>query len=134
MNLHAIVRGAIGSVNPDVSAQYLASTGATTDAAGKRAPTYAAPVTVRIQVQPTGGKDLERIAALNLQGIPRSVYMYGDVQGVQRVLAKGGDILQFAAFKSAAVTNWLVVLVDGPWNVEQGGWTKLLVVQQVVGP
>jgi len=134
VNLHAIVRGAIGSVNPDVSASLLVSTGSTVNAAGKRTPTYATGVTVRIQVQPTSGKDVERLAALNIQGIPRTVYMFGNTQGVQRVVAKGGDLLQFSAFKSESVTTWLVVLVDGPWNVEQGGWTKLLVVQQVIGP
>lgn len=130
MNLHGIVRGAITSVNPDVVANYLASTGSTTDAAGNQTPAYAAATPVRIQVQPTNGRDIERLNALNIQGVPRTIFMFGNTQGIVRVFAQGGDLLQFVPFLGQPIQTWLVVVVDGPWNVEGGGWTKLLCVLQ----
>jgi hypothetical protein len=131
MNLHGLVRGAINSVNADRPALYLASTGATSNADYSQTPGYAAPVNVRVQIQPLGKQELMLIEKLNLQGVFRKVYMYGNTQGVVRVLAQGGDLLQFAPFAGQAVQNWKVVgPVDGPWNVENGGWTKFIVCLQ----
>lgn len=135
MNLHGIVRGAINSVNPDRTALYLKSLGATSTADYKQTPSYAPGVPVRIQVQPLGKEELRHIEKLNLQGVFRVVYMFGNTQGVVRVLAQGGDLLQFAPFQGQAAQNWLVVgPVDGPWNVEQGGWTKVIVCLQTDTP
>lgn len=134
MNLHGIVRGPINSVNPDRTAVYLASTGSTPTADFKQTPSYAAPVTVRIQIQPLGRDELKHIERLNLQGVFRTIYMFGNTQGIVRVLAQGGDLLQFAPFAGQAVQNWKVVYVDGPWNVEDGGWTKLIVCLQTDTP
>ena len=131
MNLHGLVRGAINSVNADRPALYLASTGATSNADYSQTPGYAAPVNVRVQIHPLGKQELMLIEKLNLQGVFRKVYMYGNTQGVVRVLAQGGDLLQFAPFAGQAVQNWKVVgPVDGPWNVENGGWTKFIVCLQ----
>jgi hypothetical protein len=130
MNLHGMVRGAINSVNPDVTALYLASTGNTVNADYSQTPGYAAGVPVRIQAQPLGKEELRHVEKLNLQGVFRTIFLFGNSQGVVRVLAQGGDLLQFAPFQGQAVQTWKVVYVDGPWNVEQGGWTKLIVVLQ----
>ena len=126
MNLHGIVRGAINSVNPDRTALYLASTGNTVNADFSQTPGYAPGVQVRVQIQPLGRDELKHIERLNLQGVFRTVYLFGNAQGLIRVLAQGGDLLQFAPFQGQAVQNWKIVYVDGPWNVEQGGWTKVI--------
>jgi hypothetical protein len=129
------VRGAINSVNPDRPALYLASTGATSNADFSQTPGYAPGVPVRVQIQPLGKEELRLIEKLNLQGVFRTVYMFGNTQGLVRVLAQGGDLLQFAPFQGQAVQNWKVVgPVDGPWNVEQGGWTKFIVCLQTDTP
>lgn len=130
MNLHGTVRGAITSVNPDITAQFQASTGNTVDAAGNVTPTYAAPVPVRCQVQPPGSRDLQHIERLNITKMTRVIFMYGNAQGVVRPNQQGGDLLSFPQFAEQAASLWLVVYVDGPWNVEQGGWTKVIVVLQ----
>lgn len=131
MNLHGAVRGAITSVNPDITAQFQASTGpGTPDASGNVTPMYAAPVAVRCQVQPLSRGDLRQVEALNLQGEFRAIFMFGNPQGVVRVNQQGGDLLTFPQFQGEAPSVWLVVNVDGPWNVEQGGWSKLIVVLQ----
>jgi len=131
LNLHAAVRDVIPAVNPDITAQFQASTGpGVPDASGNVTPTYAAAVPVRCQVQPLSRGDLRQIETLNLQGVFRTVFMFGNKQGVVRVNQQGGDLLQFPQFQGQASSTWLVVSVDGPWNVEQGGWTKILVQLQ----
>jgi len=130
LNLHGIVRGAINSVNPDRSALYLASTGPTSNADFSQTPGFAAPVAVRVQIQPLGRDELKHIDRLNLTGVFRTVYLFGNPQGIVRVLAQGGDLIKFAPFQGQAVQTWKIVYVDGPWNVENGGWTKLIVVLQ----
>lgn len=134
MNLHGIVRGAINSVNADRVALYLASTGNTVNADFSQTPSYAPGVPLRIQVQPLGRDELKHVERLNLQGVFRTVFMFGNTQGIVRVLAQGGDLLQFAPFQGQAVQNWKVVYVDGPWNVENGGWCKVIVCLQTDTP
>ncbi len=135
MNLHSLVRGAITSVNPDRMALYLASAGNTVNADFSQTPGYAPGVAVRIQIQPLGKEELRHVERLNLQGVFRTVYMYGNTQGLVRVLAQGGDLLQFAPFQGQAVQNWKVIgPVDGPWNVENGGWSKFIVCLQTDPP
>ena len=95
MNLHGIVRGAITTVNPDVPAQLLRNTGNTVNAAGKQTPIYATAEPVQIQVQALTAKELTQIEYLNIQGVLRAVYMFGNTQGIVRPTQKGGDILQF---------------------------------------
>lgn len=133
MNLHGTVRGAITSVNPDTTAQYLASTGATSNADYSQTPGYAAAIPVRCQVQPMSRGDLQLVERLNLQGVFRSTFMFGNPQSVVRVQAKGGDLLKFSPFGAEGVQTWKIVSVDGPWNVESGGWTKIIVQLQTDG-
>jgi hypothetical protein len=134
MNLHAIVRGAINTVNPDQTVVLRASTGYTTNAAGKRTPTYAADATVAAQVQALSGRDLQHPDFLNVQGIKRAVYLYGDVQGVVRPNAKGGDLLVFPQDLGGTAQLWLVVAVLETWNPDATGWCKVGVVLQDDAP
>lgn len=134
LNLHNIVRGAIQSVNPDITAAYLASIGyiqSTED--GRQVPIYATPVAVQIQVQPPSSKDLQHVNFLNLQGIIRTVYIYGWPQGVNRVNVQGGDLLMFPQTPGAPVDNWLVEYVPETWAPDSLGWTKLIVTLQTDG-
>jgi hypothetical protein len=135
MNLHSIVRGAINSVNADRPALFLRSTGNTVNADFSQTPSYAAGVAVRIQIQPLGKEELRHVEKLNMQGTFRTIFMYGDTQQIVRVTQQGGDLLQFAPFQGQAVQNWKVVgPVSGAWNVENGGWTKLIVCLQTDTP
>lgn len=134
MNLHGVVRGAIQIMNKDRPALYLKSLGSTVDGNFNQVPSYATGVAVRIQVQPLAKEEQRHVDRLNMTGVYRTVYMYGNTQGIVRVQAKGGDLIQTRPFQGEAVQNWLVVEADGPWNVENGGWTKLLVVLQTDTP
>lgn len=130
MNLHALVRGAIQSVNPDITAQYLASTGSTQGANFKPVPSYAPQVPVRVQAQPLKYSDLQHVEALNLAGIFRSVHMYGINQGITRPNQKGGDYLQFSQAPGMAPQWWLTVSVREQWP----DWCRVLVCLQVGNP
>jgi hypothetical protein len=134
MNLHGIVRPAINYVNKDHVALYLKSLGPTSNANFSQTPTYAPGVPLRIQIQPLDKEGLRQVERLNLTGVFRTVYMFGNTQGVVRVQAKGGDLLQFRTFQGEPVQNWKVVEPDGPWNVNDGGWTKIIVVLQTDTP
>jgi hypothetical protein len=128
MNLHGIVRGAITTVNPDVVCPYYKSTGFTQDAAFKPSPTYAAPVNVPCQIQALTARELSHEAFVNIQGLKRGVYMYGNTQGVDRSNVKGGDLLRFKQPDTgAAVQTWLVVAVFETWP----DWSKVGVVLQI---
>ena len=135
MNLHSIVRGAINSVNADRPALYIASSGNTVNADYSQTPSYKPGVPVRIQIQPLGKEELRHVEKLNMQGVFRTVYMYGNTQGIVRIFVQGGDLLQFSPFQGQPTQNWKVIgPISGAWNVEVGGWTKVIVCLQTDPP
>lgn len=126
MNLHGIVRGAITAVNPDIPGIILRSTGWTTLPSGKRTPNYSPEQNVQIQVQALSSRELQQIEFLNIQGILRTLYMYGNVEGIDRPDKEGGDIVQFAQVPGEAVQSWLVVRVNQVWP----DWCSVVVALQ----
>ncbi len=121
MNLHSVVSGAVGSINPFVGAQMLVSLGHSTNAAGHRLPVYADPLDVEVQFQPLSYTDLQKISGLNLQGIVKTAYVNGNFEGVNRRRQKGGDQL---------IVNdevWLIVQPLEEWP----DWCKFVVNLQV---
>lgn len=76
------------------------------------------------QVQALSSRDLRQIEGLNLQGTLRSIYLNGALDGVVRVLLKGGDLVTLS---DGSV--WLVTLVPEPWNLT-AGWTRALITLQ----
>jgi|SRR5665647_1786450 len=121
MNLHAIVSGAIGAINPPVPVTLRASTGYTIGDDGKQIPAYAADATVLAQVQELTYRDLMQIEALNLQGVDMVVYLSGFASGIVRASGKGGDLI----IMSTGVV-WLVTEVLEQWP----DWTKVSVTMQ----
>lgn len=127
MNLHGIVRGAITAVNPDIAIMWLASTGPTVAAGGKMTPSYAAPAAITGQVQAASAETLQHADMLNSQDVVREAWLYGNKQGIVRVDAKGGDLLQFAQVPSGPVQTWLVRQVIETWP----DWCHVLVTLQL---
>jgi len=118
MNLHGIVSGVIGTVNPFVPVTLQQSTGYTTAPDGGRTPTYSAsPLTV--QVQALTAKEIQHLDGLNIQGVLRKAYLNGDWRGVYRATNQGGDLMQFAAVAGVPAslqgTTWKVVQVFETW-------------------
>lgn len=127
INVRAIANASIQSINPDIEAEYLASTGYTTGTSGKREPQYAAAVpNLRVQVQKLDAARLRHIEGLNLQGVFRNVRTVPNVQGVVRVNAQGGDLFRFPERPGGPVRTWLVVQVFETWPT----WCSVAVVLQ----
>lgn len=93
MNLHAIVAGAIGAVNPFTQVTIRISTGYTTDDDGTQIPSYAAPISVSAQVQNLTQKDIEHLDSLNVQGSQQVMYLAGNYNAIVRVNREGGDLI-----------------------------------------
>lgn len=109
MNLHGLVRAAITTVNPDIDAILIKSTGYTVINHVQK-PTYSV-TPVRIQVQGVKSSTLLHMDALNIQGVLRQVHMYGNTAGVVRANSTGGDLLNFPQAPGGAVQTWKVVAV-----------------------
>ena len=121
MNLHGIVAGAIAAVNPFQIVSLQISIGSTTAADGTQVATFAPAVNVSAQIQALAFGDLQQVAALNIQGIRRKVYLSGRIDGLVRVANKGGDLITFSDG-----TIWKVVLVTEAWP----DWTSAIVTMQ----
>lgn len=127
LNLHGMVRGVITAVNSDIPGTLRRSTGYTTAPNGTRTPTYA-DTTGRIQVQALSSTELKHVNDLNIQGVIRKVYLYGDWGGPIRADATGGDLLVFPRVKGGAPATWKIVTTFETWT--DSGWCAVGVVLQ----
>lgn len=128
MNLHNLVRGAIGAVNPELLATVRMCTGYTTAANGARTPSYTDFPGVPVQVQALSYSDLMKVDGLNIQGNRSGIYLNGNWDGLVRRDRKGGDLIVIPSGPSAGV--WLVAVVLENWP----DWTKVAVTQQLDAP
>lgn len=130
MNLHAIVRGAINTVNPEFLGTWRKSTGFTQTPTGRPLPAYIDTLLVPMQVQALSGKDLLHEAFQSMQGVKRAVYAFANVQGVVRPDGTGGDLLLFPESRGGPNRTWLVVAVLETWSPDSTGWCRVGVVLQ----
>lgn len=126
INVRGAANAAIQVVNPNVPGTFYASTGFTVNAAKKQVPSYAAGVNVSLQVQAVDGPNLRHLENLNIQGVMRSVHMWGNTQGVVRPNQKGGDLLYFRETPLAGFKVWKVVKVVETW----ADWSHVIVNMQ----
>lgn len=125
MNLHGIVSGAIGTVNPFVLATVQRSTGYTTNADGLRTPTYTT-FEISAQVQSLTYTDLVKLDSLNITGIRRAMYVSGDVEGIIRAGQQGGDLVIFPDGTLPEGNTWLCAYVLEHW----APWVKVALTLQ----
>lgn len=130
MNLHNVVRGQIPVVNPDIAGVWRRSAGSTTAADGTRTSLFTDTL-VQLQVQAVSARDVWQLSNLNIQGVSRVAYMYGNPQGVVRVDVKGGDLLLFPQVLDGPVQTWLVAAVLETWAPDAVGWGKVALSLQV---
>jgi hypothetical protein len=123
MNLHQIVSGVIGRVNPFREVSITQSTGYTTLQDGTRVPTTVT-LTGLAQIQDLSTDDLRLVEGLNLQGIHKVIYINGNWAGAVRASATGGDVFTFDGI------DWLVTMVPEEWP----DWTKVVVTMQSPKP
>jgi hypothetical protein len=114
MNLRSLANSATQIVNKNITAIWRSSTGYSVNADFSRSPDYS-DTEIKIQSQAISSDDLKHIQELNIQGILRSVYIYGNLQGVVRADEKGGDLLIFKEVPSAPDRTWKVIKVVETW-------------------
>jgi hypothetical protein len=124
VNLHNIVAPVIAAVNPWITGIWLQSNGYSTGPAGRQYPSYLAPVSVSIQMQPMTWKELQMVDGLNLNGEQRGMYVNGPFAGVDRAAIRGGDLIQLPDG-----TKWLVTMLLENFT-PTAGWVKCAVVKQ----
>jgi len=125
VNLHQIVSGAIGAVNPFVLISVQVSTGYATNPDGSRTPSYTTVCGVSAQVQQLTGEDLRHLDALNIQGSTRKIYVNGNIDAIVRFAERGGDVVTLPNG-----TQWLTTTVLERWP----DWTAVAVTMQNVVP
>lgn len=124
MNLHGIVSGVIGAINPPIEVTIRQSIGGYTTAPdGSRTPN-ANDIAAEVQLQALTGKEIQQLEGLNLQGEMRAAYLAGDWEGVVRADQKGGDLFLFNN------QTWLAVQILETWP----DWSKVALCRQSVSP
>ena len=122
MNLHDLARGAINTVNADRQVAWLQSVGQNIGDDYVQRPAYAPCVIVAAQIQPVSDKALQWLAQSRQNTVWRDLYVYGAVCGLDRTVAKGGDLFYFDN------AEWLVDQALEDWSAE--GWSKARVCKQ----
>jgi len=125
MNLRGLANKYTRLTNNNIQVNWVQSTGYVTDDAGKRTPTTIT-LTVEAQVQALSTSDLQQVDGLNMTGVMRTVYLYGNAAGVVRVDQIGGDILRFPEVPNGTVRNWLITKVVETWS----DWCHVIVTLQ----
>jgi hypothetical protein len=125
-NVRALANKYIQVTNPNQKINWIQSNGYVTDDAGKRTPKTIT-LTVDAQVQALSATDLKHIDGLNITGVMRSIYMYGNAAGVVRADQIGGDILVFPEVPGGCNKNWLINQVIETWS----DWCHVIVTLQV---
>jgi len=95
LNLHAVVRGAIESVNTDVDGTVYVSTG-NTNVRGILTPTFTA-VTARLQMQAQKHTPIDHSNNLQYSNAFLTVYAYGNFSDIERRTGQGGDLVYVPA-------------------------------------
>lgn len=125
MNLRSLANRLTQITNPNIQINWIQSTGYTTNSAGKRTPTTLT-LTVWAQIQALSATDLKHVDGLNITGVMRSVYLYGNAAGVVRADQIGGDILVFPEVPNGTMRNWVVTQVIETWP----DWCHVIVTLQ----
>jgi len=124
-NVRALANKYIQVTNKNQQINWVQSNGYVTDDAGKRTPKTIT-LTVEAQIQALSATDLKHIDGLNITGVMRSVYMYGNAAGVVRADQIGGDILVFPETPNGCNKNWLITQVMETWS----DWCHVVVTLQ----
>jgi hypothetical protein len=126
VNLRAAANLVTRGINPNVRCELWHSTGSTTAASGKRAPTYSK-LPIYVQAQALSYSDLQQLDGLNIQGVRRAIYANSQVMSIVRVQQQGGDLLVFPSGTFPEGTTWLAAHVLERWLQ----WCKVAITLQV---
>lgn len=120
LNLHALVRGAIQVVNPDVPGDVYLSTGSGW-LDGIPTPTFALLPADRLQLQAMDHGEQFHVNAITGTRIDAKLYAYGQFSSVVRPEGKGGDLVRLG-------NEWWAVQHVMEW---WPGWCCVAISRQI---
>lgn len=122
-NLHAVVRGAIESINEDTDGTVYVNTGRT-NVRGILTPTFT-PVTARLQMQAQEHDPIQHERSLNYSNAYLTIYAYGNFSDIERRTGEGGDVVNIPSGPRA---GWYYVTSIFEWWPD---WCAFEVTQQL---
>ena len=93
MNLHEVVSSAINAINPFQEITIVSRGGYVVNDYGETVVCTDKKITVMADIQPVSSEDIKFINNYNQSSIYKSFYVSEDVHGLNRPLAKSGDII-----------------------------------------
>lgn len=126
MNLHDVVSNAISSINPFQPITITSRGQYTVNEYGERSVTSGTSRTVMADVQPLSSEDIKFINNYNQSSIYRSFWVSENVSGINRPLAKAGDIVTYNGD-----TYYVMSLKEDWYNT--CGWNHFIGVLQLGG-
>lgn len=122
-NLHAVVRGAIESINEDTDGTVYVNTGRT-NVRGILTPTFT-PVVARLQMQAQEHDPIQHERSLNYSNAYLTIYAYGNFSDIERRTGEGGDVVNIP---SGSRAGWYYVTQVFEWWPD---WCAFEVTQQL---
>lgn len=126
MNLHEVVSSAINAINPFQEISITSRGGYFTNEYGEREALDNETITVMADVQPISSEDIKFINNYNQSSIYKSFYVSSDVHGINRPMAKSGDIVKWNG-----QTYYVSSLKEGWYDT--CGWNHFIGVLQLEG-
>lgn len=120
MDLFGIANNVADVVNQNTGIIYYQSNGFTIGAGAKQIPAYLDGVDGFGNIQALDAIDLKHMEGMNIQGVVRAIYVYGDAAGVIRPDTRGGDLINVCG------QAWLVKMVLEHWST----WVKAAIQYQ----
>lgn len=122
-NMHAVVRGAIESINEDTDGTVYVNTGRT-NVRGILTPTFTA-VTARLQMQAQEHDPIQHERSLNYSNAYLTIYAFGNFSDIERRTGEGGDVVNIPSGPRA---GWYYVTQVFEWWPD---WCAFEVTQQL---
>lgn len=126
MNLHEVVSSAINAINPFQEISITSRGGYFTNEYGEREALENETITVMADIQPISSEDIKFINNYNQSSIYKSFYVSSDVHGINRPMAKSGDIVKWNG-----QTYYVSSLKEGWYDT--CGWNHFIGVLQLEG-
>lgn len=122
INVRRLANFATQNVNPNRTVTLEVSTGFTVDEYGVQVPQF---LSEQIEVQPQSLESTEKynLGLINRQGEFMSLYVFGDINGIRRWLAKGASRFIFPAYGEEDPAIWNVDQVAESFAT----WTRVIV-------
>lgn len=119
MNLHDIASSVIHSINPLQDIQIIRKGGYTVNVYGEATPVTRDTISVKADIQPVASEDIKHINNYNSSTIYKAFWISEYSHGLNRPLAKSGDIIIWNEKK------YYVVSMNEDWY-ETSGWTHIV--------